>query len=90
MRTPSEKNRRMADWQNGRMAVWQNGSMAERENGRTGEWQNGRMAVWQNGMPPLSHHRLWLSIITELDYWNGILEWNTGLTNHSQTRFTYL
>ena len=22
----------------------------------------------------------WLSIITGLDYWNGLLEWTTGLT----------
>ena len=31
-------------------------------------------------MPP-DPPQLWLSIITGLDYWNGLLEWTTGLTH---------
>ena len=30
----------------------------------------------------LDYH--WVFVFTGLDYWNGVVEWNTGMENHAQ------
>ena len=33
-----------------------------------------------------SSSSIWVSVFTGLDYWNGIVEWNTGMENHAQNQ----